>query len=292
MTKRPLALAFVTAGLLMSTAQAATIIYDNVSNQVSAQPISPQYSLGYDAQGVSNFGNLIQPLSGYALTDATVLLSNFAYKSAYDPSGSSTGYSTAVTLKIYDATRTNVLASDTENVSIPWRPEPNPTACPTGGADDPANENAPYQSGTSCQSGANVLAGFTFANIVLPSQVVYDVAFGTTATNSSDFPGGPYNSLNFGWTTTAPSVGSNPDPNNAYWNNAPDTNYLCSVNGFCDAGAGGTNAFAGAVQLSGEVALPEPGTVSMILIGLGGVGLGKFRKVRASRSADATKEDK
>lgn len=286
MTKS-LALALVGGGMFLSVANAGTF-YNSLPATI---PVDSAFSLGYKATSTSQFGDLITTAGG-TLNEGVVLLSNWAYESKYDPLDlSPAGYDVPVTLTLYDVGAGNsvgvAITSSTTDVLVPWRPEPDPGACSSQNAvDDKANTGQPYLAGTgSCYSGASVEAIFDFSSVSLaPGNLIYGVSFATPN-------GSPTDSLNLAFTTDDPSVGSNP---------FPDTGYLDSTNAaiYADGGAGGTGTFrqdqnyscannqictvgnfSGAVELSDA---PEPGSVSMILIGLAGIGWGRFRKKSAA----------
>src|SRR5262249_40256180 len=78
---------------------------------------------------------------------------------------------------------------------------------------------------------------FDFTGTTLPSQIIYGVSYNTLTWGYNPIGvDGPYESLNFGVTTAAPSTGSNPFPDTAYWNTNTAGNYA-------DGGAGGTGTF-------------------------------------------------
>jgi hypothetical protein len=202
------------------------------------------------------------------------------------------GYSVPVTLTLYNVGAGNAvgtaITSSTTDVLVPWRPAPTPGACASLNAvDDNKNAGNPYfnTGDGNCYSGAALEASFSFDNVSLdPGNLIYGVSFATPAS-------APTNSLNLAFTTDDPSVGLNPLPDTGYLDSSnpaiyadggaggtgtfrQDTNYSCANNQICTSGN-----FAGAIELTGT---PEPGTVSMILIGLAGIGWGRFRKNRAA----------
>jgi hypothetical protein len=177
---------------------------------------------------------------------------------------------------------------------VPWRPEPDTTNCPNpstnpanNAVDDNGNAGNPYLAGdANCYSGAALEAFFDFSSVSLaPGNIIYGVSFATPN-------GSPTDSLNLAWTTDDPSVGSNPFPDTGYVNSTnggfyadagaggtgtfrQDTNYSCAANQICASGN-----FSGVIQLSDTV--PEPATISMMLIALGGIVWGSLRKSRAA----------
>lgn len=114
---------------------------------------------------------------------------------------------------------------------------------------------------------------FNFGTLDLPSTLIYGLAFDTA--NYGDAPlgvAGPYNSLNFALSSGAPSVGSNPLPDTAYWNTS-------HAGFYADGGAAGVGTFrqdtgwssyTGAVEFQAS-AVPEPPTLVLLAAGLAGL---------------------
>src|SRR5258708_7976670 len=122
MEKRTLTWAILIAGLIMSPA-GATTIYSTLPYSLDTT-----YSLGYEAASVAEFGDLISIAPGHNVKSAAVLLSNWAYESAYESVGTSPGYVVPVTLTLYSVGEQNTvaspIASSTTDVLVPWRAEP------------------------------------------------------------------------------------------------------------------------------------------------------------------------
>jgi hypothetical protein len=71
----------------------------------------------------------------------------------------------------------------------------------------------------------------------VPDQIIYGVAYNTWTWGANPIGiSGPYISLNFGLAQVAPSAGSNPFPDTAYWNTATAGLYT-------DGGLGGVGIF-------------------------------------------------
>jgi len=80
----------------------------------------------------------------------------------------------------------------------------------------------------------------------LPDKVIVGVAYNTThygyhpvgesAPCYTSSGGCPYDALNVGLSTSTPTVGTDPQPNDAYQNSPISSEY-------CDSGLGGTNSF-------------------------------------------------
>jgi hypothetical protein len=267
-------------------------IYNTIPN-----PLPPNVpSLGYEATGTSEFGGLIQFAGGnsYSLTSATVAMSDWALASGYTSSFGTTidgvtitasGFDIPLTLNIYSAGAGgpvgSLIASDTVDAFIPWRPAPGGGSC-TGTSYEGSDGK--------CYNGSLSTVTFDLTGLTVPGQVIYGLAFNTTHYGASPtgIPG-PYESLNLGLSTVPPTVGSNPLPATAYWNttNAGD---------YADGGAGGVGTFrqdqnwapySGAIEFMGNpisAPAPTPEPSSMLLFATGLLSLAgiAFRKIEAS----------
>jgi len=210
-------------------------------------------SQGFQCCQTSEFGDQIQ-FAGTArnLQSATVTMSNWAIHStlANQSFGDAVGWDQQLTLNIYavgandglgNPTKGAPLGTRTQTFHIPWRPEPDPTNCPT--KTSPGYEYkfqaAPGPADSSCFNGlANqVTFDLSALHLTAPSQVVWGVAYNTQsyglAPTGQD---GPYNSLNVGAQGSGATVGTDVDVASAWIQTA--------FNPFmCDNGAGGTNVF-------------------------------------------------
>lgn len=252
----------------------AAVLYNTIPN-----PLPPNVvSLGYEATSTAEFGGLVRMAgsgSSFTLSSATVVMSDWALAADYE--SESAGFDQLLTLTIYGVgpgdTVGAPIATRTVNASIPWRPPSDP-----GCSDD--RWLAPNGN---CYYGLAVEVSFDLTGVMIPSEVIYGLSFDTQnyGANPTGVPG-PYNSLNFGLVSTAPSVGSNPLPGTAYWNTSHAAFYS-------DGGAAGTGTFrqdtnwpyAGAIEFEGSV--PEPATLPLFGIALAGLGL-----LRAQRGAART----
>jgi len=257
---------------ILAVPASANVIYNSISG-----PVPPNVpSLGYQATQTSEFGDLIA-FDGTArdLDHVTVLMSDWALASTYGSLSPTWDY--PLTLNLYNVDNSganpepgSLIASVTQFFAIPWRPEADPT-CPGGTAWRAGDGN--------CYNGYAFTVSFDFTGTTVPDQLIYGLSFNTNTWGSNPVgQPGPYESLNFGLSTVAPSVGSNPFPGTAYWNTATGSNYS-------DGGAGGAGTFrqdtnwtpySGAVTFDAAPesgAVPEPGTYLLLSGGLLGIGL-------------------
>jgi hypothetical protein len=221
-------------------------IYD-----ATTSPLPPNLpSVGYQANQVSEFGNQVTFSAGSAraLSQATVTMSSWACQSGSWTNVCTTTpgstFAEPITLNIYNVGANNtvgsLITSVTQSFAIPYRPSSDPTDCP-----DATSEW--YSSGTGgCSNGLATNVTFTLPNVIVPSSIIYGVAFNTS--NYGAHPYGPstacaladncgYDSLNIGLTVAnQPSVGTDPLPGTVYWNTATAGDY-------CDSGAAGSGTF-------------------------------------------------
>jgi len=224
---------FVALGSLLALPAFADIVYSTMPS-----PIPPNVpSLGYQATQTAEFGQGVELAGGATtLSSADVLMSDWALKSTWDPSGTSTGFTVPLTLNIYNVgagdSVGSLIGSVTTNAFIQWRPEAS-SGC-TGGAF--------MGSDGGCYSGLAQTVTFNLGNLAVPGQFIYGLAFNTETWGASPVGvDGPYDSLNFGVlgdgiNPVTPFVGSDLVANSAYWNTSTASNYG-------DGGAGGTGTF-------------------------------------------------
>jgi hypothetical protein len=236
-------------------------------------------SLGFEATSAAEFGGMAGFAGGspLAIDTVTVAMSDWTYESQWEALGTSAGYSIPLTLNLYDVGAGNtvgaLIATETVDAFIPWRPEPDPAAC--GGT-------AYQASNGTCYNGSLSTVTFTFAGLDVPQQIIYGLSFNTTDHGYSPTGvAGPYDSLNFALASTGALVGSDPLPGTAYWNTTNASDYA-------DGGAAGVGVFrqdqnwspyTGAIEFDGTSA-PEPGTLALLAAGILAISLRRRRRGR------------
>jgi hypothetical protein len=222
---RLFASAMLCAASFNASAQGAAIY------QSAPVPLPPNVpSLGYQATQTAEFGNLIEfGGTGRALGAVTLVMSDWALASDYGSSNPT--WSHPITLNLYDVDSSgpvpapgSLIATQTQTFAIPWRPEADPT-CAGGTAWRAGDGN--------CYNGYAFTITFDFTGPTVPDRIIYGVAYDTQTWGYAPIgTPGPYNSLNFGLAQVAPTTGSNPFPDTAYWNTETAGNYA-------DGGAAG-----------------------------------------------------
>lgn len=228
-----MALAFSLLGgvnAAMAAPPSATTVYD-----ATTSPLPPNIaSLGFQATSTSEFGDSVH-LAGTnrVLNTVTVTMSDWALYSAYSTdsryAGNSATWTHPVTVNVYsDSLDANgepdtLLATKSQDLSIPWRPEADPT-CSTPTA---------WRAGDGqCYNGLAFNADFDISSpgVTLPDDVIVGVAFDTQSYGATPLGvAGPYNSLNVGIETSkTPTVGTDDNADSVFW----DTTYPGYTAGF------------------------------------------------------------
>jgi hypothetical protein len=223
---------------IIAHALPSAVVYDATPN-----PLPPNVaSLGYEATSTSQFGDSIH-LGGTnrTLKAVTVTMSDWALYADYATdarySGNSTTWMHPITVNVYgtqldgNGVPTTLLATMTQNVTIPWRPVADPTC---------ANPTAWRAADTLCYNGFAFNAQFDLSslNVTLPNDVIVGVAYNTADYGAAPIHlAGPYNSLNVGIPTgQTASVGSDDSADKVFFNT--------SFAGFyADGGASGVGTF-------------------------------------------------
>ena len=214
----------------LAATPSATTVYD-----ATTSPLPPNIaSVGFQATSTSEFGDYVH-LAGTnrVLNTVTVTMSDWALYSDYASdtrySGDSVAWTHPVTVNIYrnsldaNGAPDTLLATKTEDVTIPWRPVADPT-CPGGTAWKAVD-------GT-CYNGKAFNAAFDLSSldVTLPTDIIVGIAFNTQSYGATPIGAvGPYNSLNVGVETgKTPTVGTDDNADNVFW----DTTYLAYTAGF------------------------------------------------------------
>jgi parallel beta-helix repeat protein len=231
--------ALVAAALSVSLG-ASSAIGANVYNAIPS-PLPPNVaSLGFEAQSTSEFGDYVH-LAGAnrVLNTVTVTMSDWAlysdYSSDFRYSGNSATWSHPITVNVYSShLGTNgapdeLLATKTQNVTIPWRPVAD-ASC--GTAWKASNGN--------CYNGLAFNATFDLSSLnqTLPNDVIVGVAYNTADYGQAPIgEAGPYNSLNVGVPNgQTANVGTDDNADNVFWN----TSYAPF---YADGGTSGVGTF-------------------------------------------------
>jgi hypothetical protein len=201
--------ALLVATAFTVSAKGATI-YDSIP-----APLPPNVpSLGYQATQTAEFGDLIQfGGTGRALTQITLVMSDWALASTYGSTSPTWNHPITLTLYNVDNSGANpapgtVIATQTHTFAIPWRPEADPTC---------ANPTAWRAPNNNCYNGYAFTITFDFTGTTVPEQIIYGVAYNTNTWGYAPIGlPGPYESLNFGLAQVPPTTGTNPFPDTAY----------------------------------------------------------------------------
>lgn len=216
----------------------ATTVYDAIPS-----PLPPNMaSVGFEATSTSEFGDYVH-LAGTdrVLNTVTVTMSDWALFSDFSSdsryAANSATWSHPITLNVYskhlgiNGAPDTLLATTTENITIPWRPAAYPTCA--GGTAWRAGDGL-------CYNGIafNAMFDLSSPSVTLPDDVIVGIAYNTADYGSTPtHAAGPYNSLNVGVPTDgAATVGTDDNADNVFANS--------SWTGFyTDGGAAGVNIF-------------------------------------------------
>jgi hypothetical protein len=158
-------------------------------------------SLPYEASSTAEIGDLIS-FSGTKrrLASVTVTLEDWALHSE-NPTWPAPAWQYPITLEIYKVDRSGatpapgqLIVSNTQTFTIPWKPEPDPTCTGAQAGYWRAPDNGVCYSSVP----ANITFDLSALNVDLPDEVIFGVGFntqknGTAPTGAS----GPYSDLNF-----------------------------------------------------------------------------------------------
>lgn len=232
------------AFLVLPALASASVVYNAVPD-----PLASNYpSQPFQAQQTNEFGDYIH-LDGTdrQLTTVTVTMSTWARYSEYTAderySANATSWTHPITVNIYsnhlgaNGAPDTLLASKTQNITIPWRPEGD-VSCPnTGYGDGFAWKDA---NGT-CNNGLAFNATFDLSslNTTLPDDVIVSFVYNTQTYGPSPIgTNGPYNSLNIAVPPSDPvTVGTDNSTDKVFWNTSTPswyTNTSCLGNTLCE----------------------------------------------------------
>ena len=193
--------AVLSVSLVASSAIGASVVYNAIPSSLPPNVAS----LGFEAQSTSEFGDYVHLSTtnpNRVLNAVTVTMSDWALHSDYLTdarySPTSATWSHPITLNVYSShlgfngAPDTLLATKTQDVTIPWRPVADPTcATPTA-----------WRAGNGqCYNGVAFNATFDLSslNVTLPGDVIVGVAYNTADYgNAPIHMPGPYNSLNVG----------------------------------------------------------------------------------------------
>jgi len=234
----------ITLAIAASTAMAQTTVYDAIPGT-----LAPSYpSQPFQAQQTREFGDYVT-LAGTdrVLNSVTITMVTWAYQSeagnvAYCSANptlcSGAGWKHDFTLNIYNigtgtvGTRSigSLIATVTQNKTVPWRPEP--TGAPCGGTTWQGPDS-------NCYNGMayNVTFDMSSLGAVLPNNVVVGIVYNTQTYGPAPIGvGGPFNSLNVGTQPGPAAVGTDDNVNSVFWNTS-------TAGWYADGGAAGVGVF-------------------------------------------------
>jgi hypothetical protein len=247
-----LALAVLAIGVTTASAS-QTVIYNNLPARLPANVVSQPF----EAAQMGQFGGQVEFAGASATnTKVTVVMSSWACEQGnWTEAGCHTTrgakFEWPITLHIYTVGTANAVGTQvaglTKTFKMPYRPSASPrcTGSSTGG----------YFAGGSCWHGKAFKIVFALRGVTLPRPAILSVSYNTSGYGAEpqgystacaqSSAGCFYDSLNVGLTEppneasptpVAPSVGSDPAPEDAYHDSQTASNY-------CDMGLQGTGTF-------------------------------------------------
>ncbi len=182
-----------------------------------------------------------------------------------------------ITLNIYEVDKSgsdpavgSLITTKTINADIPFRPSWDSVNCTESG--ETPDTNQPFGGKwydpelDKCTNGYafNISYDFSADGITLPNEVIISTAYNTQTHGYAPIgKQGPYNSLNVSLTESDPSIGTNVDPDDLFWNTK-------NASWYTDGGAGGVATFRRdtgwspyALVLSAEMAQNEAPVVTI-----------------------------
>lgn len=211
---------------------AGTVIYDRLN--LPLPPSEP--SQAFQATETTEFGDhVIFAGSARSLTKVTFVMVTWAYQSQFPSMIDPSGWTHPFKLNLYNVvpgsppTIGTVIATVSQNLRVPWRPEPSP-AC---------SDNKWQAGDGSCNNGMAFEMSFdlTALNITVPNEIIYGLAYNTQSWGSPAIgTPGPYDSLNVGVGATAATIGTDVNDDAVFMKSTWAGNY-------CDLGVAGTGTF-------------------------------------------------
>ena len=211
-------------------ASAAVPAADSVVFDATVTPLPGNLpSLGFQATQTAEFGDRVQ-LAGTnrVLRSATVTMSDWAMASDY-PVLPASGWTHPITFNVYSVDNSTLvpavgtlIGSVTETVTIPWRPEADPANCGVGATKWFSSTD------NTCYNGLAFNVTFDLSTIgTVPNEIIYGIAYNTNTWGAHPIGlPGPYESLNVGLNTVAPTVGTDVEPDAVFWNTMTAANYF------------------------------------------------------------------
>jgi hypothetical protein len=212
----------------------------------SISPETNYPSQPFQAQQTNEFGDYIH-LGGTArtLNTVTVTMSDWAKYSSYSGdsqyNSNSATWTHPITLNVYNVvsgtpnTVGTLLGTVTQTITIPWRPESDPSCGPTSNGTGWKKDGVCYNySGIAF----NALFDLSGLNVTLPDDIIVSVAYNTQTYGLVPIGvNGPYNSLNVAVPPSqSVTVGSDDSNDKVFWNTETAGYYT-------DGGTGGVGTF-------------------------------------------------
>lgn len=206
----------VNDGKVSSAPSTVAITAETVVGFDSITPLPPNMpSMGFEAYALTSFGERVVLKSGAprTLRSVDVAMSSWAcqtggWNTLDCATAANATFTHPITLRIYDASG-NLLKTVTQTFTLPYRPSADLTCV---GADAGKWKAA---NGT-CYNGyaSTITFDLVSENVQLPSDTfAFDVVYNTRTWGPSPLGvTGPYDSLNVGLATVAPSVGTDAEP--------------------------------------------------------------------------------
>jgi hypothetical protein len=241
------AVLFAAPAATAATPAAKATIYQNIPSPLPGNVPS----VGFEATSASEFGGQVA-FDGDARTkpQVRIVMSSFACQSGFwysgDCSSAKTGrFNAPITVNVYTVGAGgepgNLIGTVTHTFGLPYRPSANYTKC--FGADDGKWFDRTTQT---CYNGRAFTLKLKLGSLDLPETAIISVAYNTTHSGYSPIGEGAacftgdggcgYDGLNVGTGDSPATVGTQPQPDDAYFNSTQGSQY-------CDGGAAGTGSF-------------------------------------------------